>query len=1257
MGNFNQRQRARFFLLPIIVVSLATINVSGQAQTWTPTSAPMADWAALAASGDATKLVAAANGGPGLSGQGLLLPGLIYTSTNAGFLWQLTSAPSNAWVGVASSCDGSWLATIPLYGQVYTSTNSGATWNVASNSPTEIWGQIASSADGLTLAAAVPGALYEPGGIYVSTNAGDTWNQTGAPTTEDWTSLAVSADASKMLAGTIDGGVFYSTNSGAAWSEANLSEGIWGGVAISSNGTTFVAALNQYSYPSAGAFIYVSTDSGTTWHQSGAPLENWEAVAASGNGRTLIAEDGAGEIYTSSDTGDNWTKNNAPALPWISVVTSEDGLLWLAAADDGGIYAVQSPFGYATNEDNTLTITDYDGTNIDIAIPTNINGMLVTVIGENAFSGLYSVTNFTLGTNVTTIEDGAFADCSSLTNIIIPSSVTSIWESAFVECSALESISVDSQNLFYSSRGGVLFNKSQTTLVECPGAVGPDYTIPDGVTNLGEFSFDYCTLLTSVTIPPSLTSISDYAFAGAGLTSIAIPASVTNLGASPFSCPSLMAINVAINNPFYVSVSGVLFDESLETLIEFPEGVTGSYVIPPTVSQIGQSAFDDCNVSNVTIPDSVNYIEYAAFNQCEELTSVTIPNSVTAVETAAFDSCWQLTNVIIGNSVKSIGTSAFEGCFRLTSIAIPDSVNCIGEACFYGCTGLNYATIGQGLAQIGGNAFYHCTNLTAIYFDGNAPVAGLTAFGLDTATAYYLPGTSGWGSTFAGLSTRMFNPTGSLQVTLAPTNAIDLGAQWRLNGGDYKNSGDTITDLPAGTYLVSFKAVFGWAPPPDRFVTVTSDAAAIIGGLYFPVPPSANGLILITNGLGSIQHRRWPDHLATGSNYTVVAVPGLGHRFQNWVGGANSNISVLSSSASYKFAMQPGMLLQANFESNIFSAAQGLYCGLFAPENAARQQSGSGSFTFSVTATGMLSGKLQFGSRVVRLAGKFDADGSAAITNKLPGNAKLATVLQLDAANHSVAGTVSSQGFTAQLNGFQNTFDAAHPATAYKGVYTLTIPGAPYNTLGPPGTSFGSVKVSASGVITFAGSLADGTAVSQSSIVSQNGAWAFYLPLYGGQGSIWSWNYFLPDGSINSFYNTSWINVGYAHGNTAYSYGFTNQQATADGFPYNPTARPLLNLTDGDVVLNGGLPLLFASTNEFTLGLNDTFTFTNAVEDLNKMSLAINPSTGIVSGSFADPGGTASRVKFYGIAAQGQTNAQGYFLYGFQGGSVQIAPH
>ena len=193
----------------------------------------------------------------------------------------------------------------------------------------------------------------------------------------------------------------------------------------------------------------------------------------------------------------------------------------------------------------------------------------VTSIGSDAFYGCSSLTSLTIPNSVTSIGDWAFFGCSSLGSVTIPNSVTSIGVEAFVICRSLTSIDVASNNTNYSSIGGVLFNKDQTSLIQYPDGKQGAYTIPNSVTSIGEAAFAFCTSLTSVTIPNSVTSIGTEAFRSCtSLTSVTIGNNVTSIGVWAFyGCTSLISVTNYATAPLAVdSYFDIGFDISKCTL-------------------------------------------------------------------------------------------------------------------------------------------------------------------------------------------------------------------------------------------------------------------------------------------------------------------------------------------------------------------------------------------------------------------------------------------------------------------------------------------------------------------------------------------------------------------------------------------------------------------------------------------------------------------------------------------------------------------
>ena len=241
----------------------------------------------------------------------------------------------------------------------------------------------------------------------------------------------------------------------------------------------------------------------------------------------------------------------------------------------------------------TGTITEYNGTDTVVVIPSKINGVTVTTIGTDAFLGL-NITSVTIPASVTEIGSNAFAGCTNLTsvhyagdwsNLTIQSGNPAVQDAANAPLFDFEFIPPDNTAVI-------------VTNYKYNGAAA-DVTIPSRyqgkpVTTIGHAAF-FNSAVTSVTIPDSVTSISDEAFINCPkLTNISIPNSVTYIGFSAFSsCTSLKSITLPSSLSF---ISGALFlGCSQLTTIH----------IPVSVTSIGNNAFADCpSLMTVTYPGS-----------------------------------------------------------------------------------------------------------------------------------------------------------------------------------------------------------------------------------------------------------------------------------------------------------------------------------------------------------------------------------------------------------------------------------------------------------------------------------------------------------------------------------------------------------------------------------------------------------------------------------------------------------------------------
>lgn len=352
---------------------------------------------------------------------------------------------------------------------------------------------------------------------------------------------------------------------------------------------------------------------------------------------------------------------------------------WMGAvADEECETFTSGDYRYVLLDDGTVEITRYTGRAKDLIIADMIDGKKVTAIGDSAFAYCLYLTNVTIPDSVTSIGNGAFEGCWILTSVLIPDSIVKIGTNPFSSCNALESISVSVDQPYFATIDGVLFRKADKTLISYPeGKKSSTYSIPQGITNIGDMAFfrcdsltnvnipdsvtsignsafSHCESLISVTIPDSVTSIGDSAFFWcSSLTRVTIPDSVAYIGVNPFRwCKSLESIFVSPDNLYFAAIDGVLFHKVNKSLIAYPAGIqVATYIIPQGITSIGNAAFSDCSsLTSVTIPDSVTSIGDYAFSTCNSLTSVTIPDSVTSIGQDAFKDCPNLTLTVPRNS-------------------------------------------------------------------------------------------------------------------------------------------------------------------------------------------------------------------------------------------------------------------------------------------------------------------------------------------------------------------------------------------------------------------------------------------------------------------------------------------------------------------------------------------------------------------------------------------------------------------------------
>lgn len=360
-------------------------------------------------------------------------------------------------------------------------------------------------------------------------------------------------------------------------------------------------------------------------------------------------------------------------------------------------------FEYVLNEEGTYAITDYDGDNERVEIPSHIDGIPVT-----------EIRNYSLYNNY------------EITKIVIPETIRKIGGCALRGNSNLIDVEVHEDNPYFCDIDGVVFNKDCTVIIMYPeGKEGAEYTIPSTVTEIGDYCFSW-TNLETINLPQNLKKINNRAFYGMNLLkgidlpktleviddgvfydcekieSIVVPDSVTKIGFNAFAscnglksihigngveefetnlffeCSNLETISVSNGNKVFTVENGVLYNKDKTEIIKYPpKKVDTKYIMPSSVKTINRNAFYDVEyLENIVFSSVLEKIDDEAISFCKALKTVDIPDSVTYFG-YNFMHCESLERAYIGKSVESIEFySTFRDCHSLKSIRVsPDNAN------------------------------------------------------------------------------------------------------------------------------------------------------------------------------------------------------------------------------------------------------------------------------------------------------------------------------------------------------------------------------------------------------------------------------------------------------------------------------------------------------------------------------------------------------------------------------------------------------
>ena len=430
-----------------------------------------------------------------------------------------------------------------------------------------------------------------------------------------------------------------------------------------------------------------------------------------------------------------------------------------------------------------------DGTSADPAfryfsVLKKIKGAGINSIGNYAFGGCETLESVEFPVLVT-LRNNVFRNCIGLTSVTLPTSTASISMSAFRDCTNLADINITAGNPVFRSVEGFLCRNNPVTLMLCPEGKKGTVTIPAGITVIGSTAFSYCTEISNVIIPNTITSTESSIFSGlAGLTvtintnitswtqalanttdlTVILGNNITSIGNSAFSgCSEIISFTI----PNGVSSIGKLAFQNCT-------GLTG-ITIPASVYTIGNSVFSGLNNLKVTInTNSINNTWTQILNGASDL-AIVFGSTVRTIANSAFSGCIGLTSVTFPTSITSIGTSAFAGCINLPALTLPSSVTSIGSSAFSGCTKLTNAILPANLSRLESDVFLNCIVLnrsgdesftlpTHITYIGSNAFSGCAAL-----TGLVLPDSV----TFIG--SNVFNNCINLRTSSIPVNVTSIG--------------------------------------------------------------------------------------------------------------------------------------------------------------------------------------------------------------------------------------------------------------------------------------------------------------------------------------------------------------------------------------------------------------------------------------------------------------------------------------------------